>query len=294
LSTQAWGWSAGFVLFALICAAAGWKSKEGSAAVETVTADAGEKPTAQAMIFWVALSACASSLLLATTSHLTQNVAPIPLLWVVPLSIYLLSFILCFESGRLYQRWVFMPLLIGSLWLFARGVNQFEDNADVIKILIPGLCGALFVCCMVCHGELARRKPSAKYLTQFYLMVSVGGAIGGLFVALLAPHVFHSYMEMPIAVGVCALLAAFALWEDTSGVGMAVCGLAAALALWNMNISKLPDGNLGISIHVALCVTLALAVGYLAKGMLLRHALLLAATAAFAGYLGRQEVNNEK
>src|SRR5262249_42360532 len=134
--------------------------------------DAGEKPSTQTMVFWVGLSACASSLLLATTSHLTQNVAPIPLLWVVPLSIYLLSFILCFESGRLYQRWLFIPLLIGSLWLFALGVNQFEDNEDVIKKLIPALCLALFVCCMVCHGELARRKPSPKYLTQFYLMVS--------------------------------------------------------------------------------------------------------------------------
>ena len=70
------------------------------------------------MLFWIGLAACASTLLLATTSHLTQNVAPIPLLWVVPLSIYLLSFILCFESGRLYQRWVFLPLLVAALWLF--------------------------------------------------------------------------------------------------------------------------------------------------------------------------------
>jgi hypothetical protein len=293
LSTQAYGWSGGFVLFALVCALAGWKSKDGVDAVESAADDKSEKPSTQTKVFWIALSACASSLLLATTSHLTQNVAPIPLLWVVPLSIYLLSFILCFESGRLYQRWIFMPLLVGSLWLFSRGVTQFEDNIDVIHILIPALCGALFVCCMVCHGELARRKPSPKYLTQFYLMVSVGGAIGGLFVALAAPHLFKSYLEMPIAIGVCALLAAFALWEDASGVGNAVCGLAAAVALWSYNIKGLPDNNTGIAIHVALCVILAVAIGYLCRGILVRQALLLAATAAFAGYLGKQERENE-
>ncbi|HEY4361617.1 MAG TPA: fused MFS/spermidine synthase [Bryobacteraceae bacterium] len=293
LSTQAYGWSGGFALFAVVCGLAGWSSKDGVDAPEAAAEETGEKPSMQTKVFWVALSACASSLLLATTSHLTQNVAPIPLLWVVPLSIYLLSFILCFESGRLYQRWVFMPLLVGSLWLFARGVTQFEDNEDVIKKLIPALCGALFVCCMVCHGELARRKPSPKYLTQFYLMVSVGGAIGGLFVALAAPHFFKSYLEMPIAVGVCALLAAFSLWEDTSGVGMAVCGLAAALGLWNYNIKGLPDNNTGMAMHMALCVILAFAVGYLCRGVQVRQALLLAATAAFAGYLGKQEVTND-
>jgi hypothetical protein len=293
LSHQAYIWSAGFALFALICAVAGWKSREGADPATSPETDAGEKPSTQTKVFWVALSACASTLLLATTSHLTQNVAPIPLLWVVPLSIYLLSFILCFEGGRLYQRWIFMPLLVGSLWLFARGVNQFEDNEDVIKILIPGLCGALFVCCMVCHGELARRKPSPRYLTQFYLMVSVGGAIGGLFVAFAAPHLFKSYLEMPIAVGACALLAAFALWEDRSSVGAVVVGLAAAVALWNINIPALPDSKLGISSHVALCVVLAIAVGYLSRGLVVRQALLLVGTAAFAGYLGRQEVSLE-
>ena len=88
---------------------------------EVRSSDCSRRLTVGTKIFWVALAACASTLLLATTSHLTQNVAPIPLLWVVPLSIYLLSFILCFESGRLYQRWIFMPLLVGSLGLFARG-----------------------------------------------------------------------------------------------------------------------------------------------------------------------------
>jgi SAM-dependent methyltransferase len=226
LSHQALIWSGGYAVFAGICAFAGWKSRAGMAKSleEGAAGNVAQKapaPAAGTMIFWVALAACASALLLATTSHLTQNVAPIPLLWVVPLSLYLLSFILCFESDRLYQRWLFIPLLVAALGVFGYGVRELDNNWD-IRYMIPALCAALFVCCMVCHGELARRKPHPRYLTQFYLMVAVGGAAGGLFVALAAPHIFRSYLEMPIAVGGCALLAAAALWRTGSGAPRAL------------------------------------------------------------------------
>ncbi len=168
---------------------------------------------------WIGLAACASTLLLAVTSHLTQNVAPIPLLWIAPLSLYLLSFILCFESDRIYNRIVFLPLLAGSLALFAWGDYIYENNGDVTKRLIPALCAALFVCCMVCHGELARRKPHPRYLTRFYLMVSVGGATGGLFVALAAPRLFHTFVELPIAMIACAALTVCAVWDRMARVG---------------------------------------------------------------------------
>lgn len=288
LSRQAIIWSSGYAVFALACAIAGLKASKVDAPIETESEAYAPPPSVGTKVFWVALAACASTLLLATTSHLTQNVAPIPLLWVVPLSIYLLSFILCFESGRLYQRWIFMPLLVGSLWLFARGNSQFETNEDVINKLIPGLCAALFVCCMVCHGELAKRKPHPRYLTQFYLMVSVGGAIGGLFVALAAPHIFHSYTEMPIAVAGCAILAAIALWDDKSGVGIAICALAPAVALWNINLP-----HLTVWPHFAACVALGAVTGVLARAEMWRHALMLAAAAGLAGYLGRVEIDTE-
>ena len=288
LSRQAAIWSSAYAVFALACALAGWKSSKFEAPVQDEAEADAPPPSLGTRIFWVALAACASTLLLATTSHLTQNVAPIPLLWVVPLSIYLLSFILCFESGRLYQRWIFMPLLVGSLWLFTRGNSQFESNEDVIGKLIPGLCAALFVCCMVCHGELARRKPHPRYLTQFYLMVSVGGAMGGLFVALLAPHLFHSYAEMPIAVAACALLAAIALWDDESGVVVAVCALAPAVALWNI---ALP---LGTWLHLLASVALGAVTGFLGRSVMWRHAITLAAAAGLTGYLGRLEIDNQR
>src|SRR5581483_5657318 len=184
LGTQAVTWSIAYGGFALLCAAAGWRSREG---VDTLqSAIKSEKaPSFGSMLLWIGFAACASTLLLAVTSHLTQNVAPIPLLWIAPLSLYLLSFILCFESDRIYNRYIFLPLLLGSLALLAWADYQYQNNGEV-KRLIPALCAALFVCCMVCHGELARRRPHPQFLTQFYLMISIGGAVGGLFVAFVA------------------------------------------------------------------------------------------------------------
>jgi hypothetical protein len=181
------------------------------------------------MVLWIGLAACASVLLLAVTSHLTQNVAPIPLLWVVPLSLYLLSFILCFESDRLYPRWLFLPLFAIALGVFTWGITLYEGNVAIRK-LIPALCGALFICCMVCHGELSRRRPHPRYLTQFYLMISVGGAIGGLFVAFASPRLFDDYLELPIAMVGCAVLVTCVLWNRAPGLPRPVW-MRGALAL---------------------------------------------------------------
>ena len=215
LGHQATAWSAGYAVFACVCAVAGWNSRRGVDAMPSEAA--GEAPRAGTILLWAGLAACASTLLLAVTSHLTQNVAPIPLLWIAPLSLYLLSFILCFESDRIYNRYVFLPLLAVSLGLFTWGDYMYEYNIDV-KRMIPALCAALFVACMVCHGELARRKPHPRYLTGFYLTVSAGGAAGGLFVALLAPRIFHSYAELPVAMAVCSLLVACVLWNRSPGI----------------------------------------------------------------------------
>ena len=140
----------------------------------------------------------------------------------MPLSLYLLSFILCFESDRLYPRWLFLPLLAVALGVFTWGISLYEGNYP-IKRLIPALCGALFVCCMVCHGELSRRRPHPRYLTQFYLNgFGWRGALGGLFVAFVSPRIFHDYLELPVAlIGCAALVVAYcgtALWETAGFV----------------------------------------------------------------------------
>ena len=150
------------------------KAASGTDPLQAAAQEDAPPPRFSTILMWISLAACASTLLLATTSHLTQNVAPIPLLWIAPLSIYLLSFILAFESDKIYQRWLFLPLGLVALGAFTYGMSEYENNSDVIKRLIPMLCGALFISCMVCHGELAKRKPHPRYLTLFFLMVSRG------------------------------------------------------------------------------------------------------------------------
>jgi len=206
---QAYGWSGIFVLFAILCAALGWRAKD--FAPSRRQAPATDAPTVQQQALWIALAACASALLLSITTHLSSNVAPIPLLWVATLAVYLLSFILCFEREKFYHRGVFLPLLAIVLGGAAFALYYSKGNLN-IKISIPIFVAALFVCCMACHGELVRLKPDPRHLTSFYLMVAVGGALGGLFVAVGAPHFFDTYAELPLALIACAALVAAMLW----------------------------------------------------------------------------------
>jgi hypothetical protein len=218
LRLQARIWSMGFAAFAVACALAAWKSRSGTDPLQAAAQEDAPAPRFSSILLWISLAACASTLLLSTTSHLTQNVAPIPLLWIAPLSIYLLTFILAFESDKFYQRWLFLPLGLVALGTFTYGMSEYENNSDVIKRLIPMLCGALFIACMVCHGELAKRKPHPRYLTLFFLMVALGGAIGGIFVALIAPRIFPNYWEMPIAITGLGVLIAIVYSYDDDGV----------------------------------------------------------------------------
>jgi hypothetical protein len=213
---QAFYWSGGYVAFALLCLTAAYVSRRGAnpdaETAPVAAAPSVARPVASQLLLWVSLSACASTLLVSVTNHLSQNVAPIPLLWVVPLAIYLLTFILAFESDLIYQRWIFLPWVAPALGWMAYAIFANEGNLH-IKWAIPIFAVGLFICCMLCHGELARRRPAPQYLTLFYLMVSVGGAIGGIFVALIAPRLFKSYLELPIGLTACGILAVIVLWD---------------------------------------------------------------------------------
>jgi hypothetical protein len=229
---QAYTWSALYVLFAAWCGYAAWRSAGAKSAdsarvspetpltsgevaaspEKSIDSGASERPSVGQIALWIALPACASTLLVSVTNHLSQNVAPIPLLWVVPLSLYLLTFIFAFESDRIYQRWIFAPLLVPALGGMAFMIWAASGNLHINRV-IPGFAAGLFICCMLCHGELARRKPAPRFLTLFYLMISLGGAIGGIFVALIAPRVFSTYLELQVGMVACALLAAIVLWS---------------------------------------------------------------------------------
>jgi SAM-dependent methyltransferase len=212
---QAWAWSAGFVVFVVFCGCAALVSTRHRILLSRDDADAvanSKRPLA----VWISLAACASTLLLVVTNLLTQNIAPMPLLWVVPLSVYLLTFILCFESDRWYRRWLFLPLLVPSIGVLIAAAGP-EIGTDSVPLMLALLCAALFVTCMCCHGELARLRPPSSRLTSFYLSLSFGGALGGLFVGLFAPHVFPAMFEYPIAFVACPALLLFVLWRQRSG-----------------------------------------------------------------------------
>jgi len=226
---QAGMWSIAYALFLVLCGitavrAGGFVAADGAEVPTRAVEDAAGRPGARQYWTWMALAACASVLLLAITNHLSQNVAAIPFLWVLPLSVYLLTFILCFEGSGWYRRNPYLQLVAVALGAMAYSLAGDQTGGASVKVLgveiayfwvMVGLFAmGLFTCCMVCHGELARMKPNPRYLTQFYVMVSVGGALGGLLVGFVAPHVFPAYYELPIGLVGCAALVVVVLKQD--------------------------------------------------------------------------------
>lgn len=240
---QALGWSVGFGLFALLIAASAWFALRSTAepafidpTVNPLSAhkDKPPSPSARQKLKWISLSGLGSILLLAISNHLTQNISSIPLLWVVPLVLYLITFILCFdakegESGW-YQRVLFVPLLaaviVAMSWTLADPDMHFKLYWQ-ISLFLAGL----FIACMFCHGELVASRPHPLYLTTFYLMVSVGGALGALLVGVVAPLTLPAYYELEIAIVLLALMATALLWKRAH---IAVIGMGALVSIFSV------------------------------------------------------------
>ncbi len=234
---QAIGWSIGFGVFAILVAALAWYAMHGATAATARTVDvsadmepieaAPTAPTAKEKLIWISLSGLGSMLLLAVSNHLTQNISSIPLLWVVPLVLYLITFILCFDAkegkGGWYQRTLFIPMLgaaiIAMSWTLADKEMHFMLYWQ-IGLFLAGL----FIACMFCHGELVARKPHPAHLTTFYLMVSIGGAVGSLLVGVAAPLLLPAYFELEFAIALLAMLATFLLWKKFH-IGFVAIGL---------------------------------------------------------------------
>ncbi len=229
---QAWAWSITYAAFTVFCAFAAWQSWHAAGPKAAPAIQARAWPQGSLQLLWLALAACASALLLSVTNHLSQNVAAIPFLWVLPLSLYLLTFILCFESPRWYRRALFIRLAAVALGSMAYATSNSIEISD-LRISLPLFAFSLFICCMVCHGELARLKPDAEHLTTFYLMTAAGGALGGLFVAFLAPAVFPALYEFPIAITACGLLIVYVFYRQNprGSLRSPVWFVCAALAL---------------------------------------------------------------
>jgi SAM-dependent methyltransferase len=212
--TQARVWSAAFAVFAAATAVLVRGQWRAAPVVRDVKADPTERAserTSRERLLWLALPACASALLLAVTNQMCQEVAVVPLLWVVPLALYLLSFVLCFESDRWYARSWCLPVLIVTLAVVSQAAAMGARVSVVFAVPVYSL--GLFVCCMFCHGELAARRPATRHLTGFYLAIAVGGALGGGFVSLLAPILFRGYDELHVALFACGAFAIGFVWK---------------------------------------------------------------------------------
>ena len=300
---QAYAWSGAYVIFAMVCGYTAWLSKEPRPSEAVSAIEPSARPRFIDLIIWVGLAAIASVLLVSITTHLSQNVAPIPLLWVLPLALYLATFMIAFESDKLYHRGVMFVLLVPIFYYMARDLYEDQGNLH-IKYLIPIFSAGLFLCCMLCHGELARRRPVPKYLTLFYLMVSLGGALGGTFVTLIAPRIFKSDLELPLAIGACAIIAAMAIGESAfrrppRSVAMlfTVVSLGAVAAALLIPIASPLNLHFKQGLVVAGCSIVGGVVLFFGTEHRVGHwtfkMALLAAVGLFIGTLGQQEREKE-
>src|SRR5690242_1600627 len=200
---QGWGWSFAYAAFAVACGIIAVAQRRGTSRPPQENVALPLRWNTRAL--WVALPACSSALLLAITNHMTQNIAAVPFLWIIPLSLYMLSFILCFGT-RWYHRMLFLRLLGLALGCMAYALSPSLTSLP-LWLLISLFCAGLFFCCMFCHGELARLKPDPSQLTSFYFWSSLGSVAGAAFVAIVAPQIFSGFYELHVALGACALLA---------------------------------------------------------------------------------------
>ncbi|MEY4378528.1 MAG: hypothetical protein RLZ85_409 [Verrucomicrobiota bacterium] len=214
---QAQWWSVGLALYAGLAGWCGYKvwHSTGADTKAVVTDDGADIPSTSRKLLWFALPACGVMLLLAITNKLCQDIAVVPFLWVLPLSLYLLSFIISFDSPRWYHRGLWLPLLVGLLGAVMYNLYTAESHPNITPLASLYL-GTMFVACMVCHGEVFRLRPGASRLTGYYLSISAGGAVGGLFVALVAPFVFPDYFELHLALFLTAALVILVLRQDPS------------------------------------------------------------------------------
>ncbi|MCU1300373.1 MAG: rane protein [Candidatus Sulfotelmatobacter sp.] len=242
LRNQGRVWTLTYLLFVLACAICALHFARTSATTAATARRepeyemADERPTRMQRFLWVGLAACGSIMLLSVTNLICQEIAVVPFLWALPLSIYLLSFVLCFHEKRFYRRGIFQILFAATAaW---GGVLFLMGEQVKVRTQIDGFGLLLFAACMVYHGELAALKPNPRQLTSFYLHIATGGAIGSVLVGLIAPHVFPAIWEFQIGLWTSGLLLAVVLWQDNnSWLHHHPRWLAAAVALFVMAVA---------------------------------------------------------
>ncbi len=258
---QGWAWSGGFVAFVLLCAWCGRqfsqtagdttiqtepvgdakpKTKKSNTAANEQSASASPErdtpPTFGTMALWIALAAAGSLMLLSTTNQLCQDLTVVPMLWILPLAVYLITFIICFDHDRWYRRLLYVPLTAVSLVLINWMLHDIRSIPMRVQLVVYVV--AMFAACMVCHGELVRSKPHPRFLTRFYLLIAAGGAVGGMIAAVLAPLLFADYWEYHLSWAMVSVLTVISLWRSNFSIMKqqhqqlaAMCSIVIALAL---------------------------------------------------------------
>lgn len=260
-SAQSAVWSAGFLMLMALVAACGLKAARGAhVSVQTATADASTEtafPTTdwRRRATWVGLAFIPSALLVGVTAHISTDVAAVPFLWVLPLCLFLLTFVITFQRRPVlnYERLLPMHLYLASATIILLNV---VTSPWPIVIVLPLHLTTFFIAAMVCHGELVRNRPRSSELTTFYLWMSFGGVLGGVFAGLLAPVMFRTVVEYPLV-----LFASLAVhptiwrtspseWGRAAGMAAVIVGVAVLLLLFGVELRETSERL----VLVAICV----------------------------------------
>ena len=240
LAAQSWVWTGGYALLVLLVAAAAAARWHGSAQTEASVTDA-PRPRLRRQLHWLFIAAVPSGLMLSTTTHLTTDIVAMPLLWVLPLGLYLLSFVIAFST---FERPTQIITLIAPIVLLAvGGLGLLSSGGGSMMVALASLA-MLFIVATALHGYLYFLRPAAQHLTLFYLVMSAGGVLGGLFAALVAPLLFDWVYEHPLLILAAAMLLplpALLPWDKWPGIEARTARVAAfllvaiaAIAAWNM------------------------------------------------------------
>jgi hypothetical protein len=298
IQSRLWAWGYGaLVLLAAGCAVALRRAGRPGIGAPAITPESGAEPdrpirplTVGRRARWVALAAVPSSLMLSVTTYLSTDIAAIPLLWIVPLAIYLLTFAIVFGRRRLvpHRLWVeLLPVVLLPLVL----VLVARANG-LLALVIPTHLVTFFVAAMVCHGELAQDRPDPRHLTEFYLWLAGGGVVGGAFTALLAPIVFTNVLEYPLVLALLPLLPARppAAWQGRSRQILDVAlplGLGAVTVGLIVGLERAGFGPEAIGLTVGAVTILCLAFWRRPVRFALGLAALLLAGSAYRGEEGQ-------
>jgi hypothetical protein len=262
LSAQSWWWLGGYLLLLVLTAfCCPWPALDISKSATVPRPAKSPPPCWPRRLRWIMLALVPSSLMLSVTTYLTTDIAPVPLLWVIPIGLYLLTFVLAFAGRKLVapgfvRRWVPLAVLVAIV------ARLLEASDPLLLVLAVHLCAFVWVA-LACHGELARDAPPANHLTDFYLCLALGGALGGAFNGLLAPLVFTRLTEYPLMLVLAALLCGLTEASRPSRADLvrsaALGGLTVLLivVVQDAGVVPVPAGQFSVALIFALPLVLA-------------------------------------